>query len=96
MAINMLQDLGFFRWIFPGLKVTTDEDPVNGNIVATLATLLYTNDPNAVAKQLYNQHLFQPFLIRRLSDTLPALYLLGAVSGYLGKVGCLGRRRWKR
>jgi tRNA nucleotidyltransferase/poly(A) polymerase len=52
MAINMLQDLGFFRWIFPGLKVTTDEDPVNGNIVATLATLLYTNDPNAVAKQL--------------------------------------------
>lgn len=51
-AINMLSDLGFFRWIFPGLKVTPEEDPVNGNILATLATLLYTNDPNLVNKEL--------------------------------------------
>lgn len=50
-AISMLEELGFFRWIFPGLKVSP-EDPVKGNIVATLATLLHANDPNLANKQL--------------------------------------------
>jgi len=50
-AINLLHDLKFFPYIFPNLKVETDE-VVEKNLVATLALLVRNNDPNSVNREL--------------------------------------------
>jgi tRNA nucleotidyltransferase/poly(A) polymerase len=50
-AVNALEDLGFIPYIFPGLRVETDE-VVKGDPISTIALMLYDNSFTEVNKKL--------------------------------------------
>jgi tRNA nucleotidyltransferase/poly(A) polymerase len=68
-AVDLLNDLGFFPYIFPDLKVNTDE-VIEGSPIGTVALMLRENDPNKLKNTLIDYRYEAPeasavtFLIR--------------------------------
>lgn len=74
-AISLLDELGFFPHIFPGLKILTDK-VIEGSPLGTLALMLRENDPSKLKKSLVETHKYEApeasaisFLIRLQSLT---------------------------